>query len=207
MEEACAVDAGSCALASTKALRMKTARASGRVMGILRGTAAPRLSKRAQLARAFVCPSLHSRAAGLRPADSRGRAAVPTRDSIQKILPVQRVPLRRTEARIPYDAPQLFFGCAVVDARRADDVFLKHHGAHVVAAETQAHLADFQSLRHPTGLHIQKIREIEPRNRQHFQIFNRRCFIPAASAERGIRWLETPRDERGKSTRLLLQIV
>src|ERR1035438_3073921 len=86
--------------------------------------------------------------------------------SVQKILPVQGIPLRRTEARIAYDAPQFFFSGAVGYTSGADDVFLQHYRAHVVAAEAQAHLADFQTLRHPTGLHVQKIRKIEPRNRQ-----------------------------------------
>src|SRR4029077_4104226 len=161
MEEVvCAEGAGSCALARTKALRMKKARASERVMEISRRDSRSRLSRRAQFARVFVCPSLHSRAAGLRLAG--GGCPYASFGLVQKILPVQRIPLRWTEARIAYDASQLFFGCAVVHACGADNVFFQHHGAHVVAAETQTHLADFQSLRHPTGLHVQKIRKIEP---------------------------------------------
>src|ERR1035441_9374280 len=127
--------------------------------------------------------------------------------SVQKILPVQRIPLRRTEARIAYDAPQFLFGCAVGHARGADHVLLQHHRAHVVAAEAQAHLADFQSLRDPTGLHVQEIRKIEPRNRQHLQVLDRRGLIPVAPAKRGVRRLKAPRDERREPARLLLQIV
>src|SRR5580658_8064305 len=74
--------------------------------------------------------------------------------SVQKILPVQRIPLRRTETRISYDAPQLFFGGAIVYTGGADDVLFEHHRAHVVAPEAQAHLADLQSLRYPAGLDI-----------------------------------------------------
>src|ERR1017187_3709507 len=84
-------------------------------------------------------------------------SVAPVRNSVQEILPVQRVPLRRPEARISYDAPQFFFGCAVGDARGADDILLQHYRAHVIAAEAQSHLADFQPLRHPTGLYVQKI--------------------------------------------------
>src|ERR1035441_3272468 len=142
---------------------------------------------------------------GFPPPDSRGRLSL--RKSVQKALPVERIPLRRTESRIAYDAPQFFFSGAVGYTGGADDVFLQHYRAHVVAAEAQAHLADFQTLRHPIGLHVQNIRKIEPRNRQQLQILNRRSFIPVASAERGIGGLETPRDERGDSARPLLQIV
>src|SRR5208282_1460416 len=127
--------------------------------------------------------------------------------SVEEILPVQRVPLRRTEACIAYDAPQLFFGCAVGHACGADNVLLQHHRAHVVAAEAQAHLADFQSLGHPAGLHVHEIRKIETRNCQHFQVLDRGGLIPAASTEGGVGGLETPGDERGEPARLLLQVI
>ena len=42
----------------------------------------------------------------------------------------------------------------LVDAGGAHDVFFEHDGADVVAAEAQAHLADFQALRDPAGLHV-----------------------------------------------------
>src|ERR1700690_505943 len=78
-------------------------------------------------------------------------------NSIQKILPVQSIPLRRTKPRIAYDAPQFFFGGAVGHARSTHYVFLQHHRAHVISPKPQAHLADLQSLRHPTRLHVQEI--------------------------------------------------
>src|SRR6266496_4033655 len=62
---------------------------------------------------------------------------------VQEVLPVERVALRRTEASIADDPPQLFFGRAIGHARRAHYVFLEHHRANIVAAEAQAHLAYF----------------------------------------------------------------
>ena len=62
---------------------------------------------------------------------------------IQKILPVQGIPLRRTEPGIANNPPQLFFGRAVGHARSAYDVLFQHHRAHIVPTKAQAHLADF----------------------------------------------------------------
>src|SRR6266404_7802054 len=129
------------------------------------GTAAPGCPSERNSPGSSFCPSFALKSGGASPRwTAEGGCPLRRLCSIQEILPIQRVPLRRTKARIAYDAPQLFFGCAVVHTRGADDVLLQHHGAHVVAAEAQAHLADFQSLGHPTGLHVQKIRKIEPRN-------------------------------------------
>jgi hypothetical protein len=84
------------------------------------------------------------------PKTKRGRAAkwraggakFPFYHSIQKILPIQRIPLRRTEPRIANNPSQLFFGRAVGHARRPHNVFLEHDGTHIIAAEPQPHLAD-----------------------------------------------------------------
>ena len=46
-------------------------------------------------------------------------------ESIQKILPVERIALCWAKARIPYDAPQFFFGCAVGDSGGAAPRFLR----------------------------------------------------------------------------------
>src|ERR1700685_3512727 len=78
---------------------------------------------------------------------------------IQEVLPVQRIPLRRPEARVADDAAQLFFCRAVGHACGSYYVFFQHHRAYVVAAEAEAHLADFQALRYPTGLHVEEVRE------------------------------------------------
>ena len=131
---------------------------------------------------------------------SRGRL-------IQKILPIQCIPLRRTESRIANNPPQLFFCRAIRHARGTHHIFLKHDGTNIIPAKTQSHLADFQSLRHPARLHVEKVRQINPRDRQHFQIIDRSRFVPMAPAKRGVLRLKTPRDKRGKSARLFLQFI
>ncbi len=85
-------------------------------------------------------------------------------DLIQEILPIQRIPLRGPEARVADDAAQFFFGGAVGHACGSYYIFFQHHRAYVVAAEAEAHLADFQALRDPAGLHVQEVREIEARD-------------------------------------------
>ena len=73
--------------------------------------------------------------------------------------PIERVALRGLEAGVADDAAQLFFGGAVGDAGGAHHVLFQHDRAHVVAAEAQAHLADFQTLRHPARLHVHEVVE------------------------------------------------
>jgi hypothetical protein len=46
--------------------------------------------------------------------------------SVQKVLPIQRIPLRRPESRIADDAPQLFFCRAVRHACGSYYVFFQH---------------------------------------------------------------------------------
>jgi hypothetical protein len=127
--------------------------------------------------------------------------------SVQKISAIQGIPLRGPESGITNDAPQLLFRGAVGDARRADDIFFQHHRTDIISPETQAHLAHLQPLCDPARLHVEDIREIKPRNRQHLQVFNRRRFIPTPSAERRIRRLETPRNECREPARFFLQAV
>src|SRR5438309_5934372 len=127
--------------------------------------------------------------------------------SIQEVRPVQRVPLRRLKPRITNNAAQLFFSSAVGHAGGANDVFFEHHRADVVAAEAQAHLADFQSLGNPAGLHIEKIREAQPRDGENFQIFNGGGFIPVTLAQRRICRLEASGVERRETAGLFLTIV
>jgi hypothetical protein len=61
----------------------------------------------------------------------------------QEVSAIQRIPLRRSEPRVADDAAEFFFRGAVGDTGGAHDVFFKHHRTDVVAAEAQAHLADF----------------------------------------------------------------
>src|SRR5258708_35915880 len=60
--------------------------------------------------------------------------------SVQEILPVERIPLRRPEAGIANDSAQLFLGSAIGHTRGAHYIFLEHYRAHIVAAEAQAYL-------------------------------------------------------------------
>jgi hypothetical protein len=126
---------------------------------------------------------------------------------VQEVLPIEGVALGGAEARIADDAAQLFFGGAIVHARGSDYIFFQHHRPHVVAAEAEAHLADFQALRHPARLHIQEIREIEARDGEDFQVFDGSGFVPVAAAERGVVGLEAPGNEGGEAPGFLLQVV
>src|ERR1035437_8505933 len=123
------------------------------------------------------------------------------------MLPIQRIALRRTESCIANNTGELFFGRAVRAARGTHHILVEHYRPDIVTTEAQSHLADFQSLRYPTGLHIQKVREIQTRNGENFQIFDRSCLVPVPSAERRVGWLEAPGDERCKSAGLFLQPV
>src|SRR5260370_32701887 len=78
---------------------------------------------------------------------------------VEEVLPVQRVALGGAESRIADDAAEFFFSRAVRHACGSYYVFFEHHRAYVVAAEAQAHLADFQALRYPPGLHVEEVRE------------------------------------------------
>jgi hypothetical protein len=126
---------------------------------------------------------------------------------VQEVLAVQRVALGWAEAGVADDAAQLFFGGAVGYACGSYYIFFEHYRAYVVAAEAQAHLADFQALRDPTGLHVEEVREIEARDGQCLQILDRGGFVPVAAAERGVVRLKAPRDEGGEATGFFLQIV
>src|SRR6202044_2243243 len=102
---------------------------------------------------------------------------------VKEVLPVQRIPLRGAESRIADDPTQFLFRSAVRHAGGAHYVFFQHHGANVVAAEAQAHLADFEALRDPTGLHVEEVRQIQARDGQHFQVFDSGGFVPVPAAE------------------------
>ena len=101
---------------------------------------------------------------------------------VQEVLPIQRIPLRGPESRVANDAAQLFFGRAIRHTRGSYYVFFEHHRAYVVAAEAQAHLADFEALRDPARLHVEEVREIEARDGEDFQVFDGGGFVPVAAA-------------------------
>ncbi len=127
--------------------------------------------------------------------------------SIQEILPIQRIPLRGPKSRIADNPPQLFFRGAVVHTGGSHYVFFQHDGAYVVAAEAEAHLADFQALRDPARLHIQKVREIEAGDGQDFEVVDGGGFVPVAATEGGVVGLKAPGDEGGEAAGFFLQIV
>ncbi len=126
---------------------------------------------------------------------------------VQEELPVERIPLRRPEACIANDSAQLFFCRAVGHAGGSHYIFFQHHRADIVAAEAQAHLADFQALRDPTGLHVQEVRKIKARDSEDFQVFDGGGFVPVTAAEGGVLRLKAPRDEGGEAAGFFLQVV
>ena len=56
---------------------------------------------------------------------------------------------------------KVFFAGMMAGAGRGDHVLFDHDAADVVAAEAQADLAGLQPLRHPGGLHVSKVVEID----------------------------------------------
>ena len=68
---------------------------------------------------------------------------------VQEVLPIQSVALRRSESCVANNPAEFFFCRAVGYACGSYYIFFQHHRAYVVAAEAQAHLADFQTLRYP----------------------------------------------------------
>ena len=72
------------------------------------------------------------------------------------------------------------------------------------APNCNPNLADFDSRRQPARLNVVDVVEIEPADRQRFQIIHRRGFRNFLS-ERRIFRRENPRDERRKAARLFLQ--
>src|SRR5215475_9189681 len=65
---------------------------------------------------------------------------------VEEVRPVQCVALHGLEPGVADNPAKLFFGCAIRDTCRSHNIFFEHDGADVVAAETQAHLADLQAL-------------------------------------------------------------
>jgi len=62
---------------------------------------------------------------------------------IQEVLPIKRIPLGRSESGVADDPAEFFFRGAVGHACGSHYIFFQHYRAYVVAAEAEAHLADF----------------------------------------------------------------
>ena len=89
-------------------------------------------------------------------------------------------------------------------ARGGDDVFLDHQAAHVVRAEEQCELAYLQALRHPRGLDVRDVVEIEPGDGLRPEVFERtgRRDVPQV----GVLRLQRPADEGGEAVGFVLQL-
>ena len=62
-----------------------------------------------------------------------------------------------------------------------------------------------EALRDPAGLHVLDVVEIEARDGEHLEVFDRGGLVPAAAAEGGVLGLEAPGDEGRESAGLFLQ--
>src|SRR5258706_7818412 len=136
--------------------------------------------------------------------DARSRM---TESLVQEVLSVEGIALGRAEAGVADYAAKLLFCRAVRHACGSYYIFFEHHRADVVAAEAEAHLADFQALRDPARLHVQEVREVEARDGQHFEVFDGGGFVPMAAAEGGVVRLKAPRDECGEASGFFLEVV
>src|SRR3954454_6570382 len=117
--------------------------------------------------------------------------------SIQEVGTIQRVALLRNEAGIADDTPQFLFAGAMVRAGSRDHIFLNHDTADVVAAESQPELAGLEPLRHPAGLHVLEVVEIDPADGERLQVLDRRSLFLDEAAEGRVLALKSPRDKGG----------
>ena len=124
---------------------------------------------------------------------------------IQKIRPVQRIPLLRNKSGIPNQPPQLLFARAIMRARGRDHVLFDHDAADIVAAKPQPHLAGFQPRRHPRRLDVQNVLQVQPRNRQRLQIFDTRRLFLDEPPQRRVLALERPWNKRREAARCPLE--
>src|SRR6476646_1382159 len=88
-----------------------------------------------------------------------------------------------------------------------DDILLDHDATYIVAAKAKPNLADLQSRRHPRSLDIQDIVQINSREREHFQIFDRSGFLLHKASERSIFALKEPGDERREPASVFLDLA
>ena len=121
----------------------------------------------------------------------------------QDVGAVQRVALRGNIACVGDDAAKLGFVRAVAYASRVHNIFFNQYAAHVIGAELQSDLADFDSGREPARLNVVDVVEIQPANRERLQIIKSRRLGNFLS-QRSIFRRENPGNERGEPARILL---
>src|SRR5205085_6766292 len=109
----------------------------------------------------------------------------------------------QAEDGIRDDAAELAFTGAVFHAGGEHHVFFNQNAADVVRTELQADLADFYSRGEPARLDVINVVEIQPADRERFQIIDSRGLLHFF-AERGIFRGEHPRDKRGEPAGIFL---
>src|SRR5207248_5379444 len=122
---------------------------------------------------------------------------------LQRVRPVQGVLLFQAEDGIRDDAAELAFTGAVFHAGGEHHVFFNQNAADVVRTELQADLADFYSRGEPARLDVINVVEIQPADRERFQIIDSRGLLHFF-AERGIFRGEHPQDKRGEPAGIFL---
>src|SRR5215211_6272463 len=134
----------------------------------------------------------------------RARALVPDPD-----VAVQRVPLHGGLAERLDEVDELVRRGSVGRARGRHDVLLDHHRPEVVGAEPEGDLADLQALRHPRGLDVVDVVEVEAAHRLREQVVEGRRHGVAGDlfAEAVAVVLERPGDERAEAVRLVLELA
>ena len=75
------------------------------------------------------------------------------------------------ETRSLYQGSEVIEGQVESCSGRGDHVFFHHDRPHVVAAHQQARLADPRPLRHPGGLDVGDVIEVDASQGGHFQLF------------------------------------
>ena len=121
----------------------------------------------------------------------------------QDVGAVQRVALRGNIACVGDDAAKLGFIRAVADACRVHNIFFDQYAAHVIGAELQSDLADFDSGREPARLNVVDVVEVQPADRERLQIIKGRRlgdFLPQWSIFRR----KNPGNECGEAARVFL---
>src|ERR671924_969863 len=117
------------------------------------GTASMPAERRPMTTRRTTTPREGSQTGG----PTRPPRSVPDFD-----LAVERVPLDRRLAERLDQMDELLGRGAVRGTGGRDDVLLDHHRAHVVRPESQRDLTDLHPLRHPRGLDVGNVVQIEP---------------------------------------------
>ena len=113
--------------------------------------------------------------------------------------------LARNEPCVGDDASEFAVVGAIASTGRADHVLFDHDAAHVVHAESQAHLANLQSDREPRDLDVVDVVEIDAAEGQHSQILGGGYLGKVSLGKFGIFGLERPGNECGKASCLVLE--